>query len=208
MIQKLFILTITAFTLFSCNSGTEDSSNEIGTILNQVAEKNACSLTYEVKSKGDNQTLVITLHTKINYTAQVGKILDDCYTELSKRDKLYSRYTFMSEGDFIKIDVSREELERAIQCKSVAFNTIRSLSNQQIDAILFDLDTAYFKAPQIELLSQLAKNLHGKTSEIGFETLQKDGQLYCAYVALIDTTFISTTINLSENKCKILSVSL
>ena len=208
MIYKIFILTISALSLFSCTTNPKELQTEIGSILDEVAEKNACSLTYEVKSESDKETLVITLHTKINYTAQVGKILEDCYIELSKKDKFYSRYTFMSEGNFIKIDVLREDLERAIQCKSIAFKTIRSLSNQQINNVIFDLDTVYFKAPQIELLSQMAYGLHGKMNEIGFETLEKDGQLYCAYVALIDTTFISTTINLSENNCKILSISL
>ncbi|PHR26238.1 MAG: hypothetical protein COA38_15395 [Fluviicola sp.] len=194
----------------SCvNQENLSSVNELNQIVEQVANKHNCKLTYEIFiSDEKTNPLNLTLHNSVDYTATVGSIIEDCYLELSKKNIYYDRYILKNNQGVLGIDISRKDLEKVLKCKPTAERVIESLADKTFLSVATELDSVHFKPEQIELMQKYCEEkFSGKVEHIGFEAATENGQLYCAYVAFIDTTFVGVTINLSKDNCKIFGIS-
>jgi hypothetical protein len=208
--MKNLILLFLGMWLTSCvNQESVNSVSEINQILEKVANKHKCKLTYQIfLSEEESNPLSLTLHNSIDYTATVGSIIEDCYSELSKKGIYYDRYILKNSQGVLGMDISRSDLEKAINCKPTANNVMTSLADKKFTTVREELDTNFFKQKDIDLVQKYCEEkFNGKYRYIGFEIAKENGHTYCAYVAFIDTTFVSTTVNLSNNNCKIFGLN-
>lgn len=204
--MKKIIILLLGILIGGCvNQDKINSINELTPILERVANKHKCKLTYTVfLSDEKTYPLNLVLQSSLDYKATVGAIIEDCYLELAKKNIFYDRYTLKDSQGVLGMDISRKELERVLQCKPTAQRTIAALAGKQFLSVASELDTVYFKPDQIAKVQQYTEEkLHGQVREIGFEIAVDKGELYCAYAAFIDTTFVTATINLSKKNCKI-----
>lgn len=196
--------------LASCvNQESVNSLGEMNQIVEKVANKHKCKLTFQVfLSDEESNPLTLTLHNSIDYTATVGAIIEDCYLELSKKGIYYDRYILKNSQGAIGMDISRSDLEKAINCKPTANKVLTSLADKKFSTVRDELDTNFFKPADIDLIQKHSEEkCNGKYRYIGFEVAQEKGQTFGVYVAFLDTIFVGTTINLSNNNCKIFGLN-
>ncbi len=203
--MKNLILILIGFWLTSCiNQENLSATKVINEAIEKVAKKHNCKLTYQIiLSDEKTNPLSLTLHNSVEYTAQVGSIIQDCYLELSKKDIYYDRYILKNSQGVLGLNITRKDLEKVLNCRPIAEKVINALANKKFSSVVADLDTNYFKSKDIELVQEYSQKISKDVTHIGFEIAHSEGQLYCAYIAFADTLLVNATINITENDCKI-----
>ncbi|GEM_PF-4513556 len=206
MIRSLLLATATFLFLVSCGEQpVEEGNDELTKIIENVAAEHHWDIAHA--SEG-SETLAISFLSHMEYAAVSGAILEDCFEALKKEDLFFDRYLIKNREGAIKLDISKENLEKALNCKQNALNAINALSAHDFPTVVSLLDSANVTNEQLAVTEKEMKNrLSGKVNEIGFEIAVQNNETYCAYVAFIDETFVNATINLSANNCSIFSLN-
>ena len=208
MKKQLFYFLVLLIVVTGCSSPTQPKS-EIQSIIEKVANKYSVKLSYkEVQSNEGSSPLSLTIYTPLKYKATNGVIVEECYNELSQKGIYFTNYVIKDQQGQIGMEISRIELEKAIQCKSIALKVLNALSKQQMSTVISDLDTVYFKENDYLFLEKYSEeNFKGEMEYIGIETAIENDQLYCAYEATINDKFTSVIINLSLDDCKVFGIN-
>ena len=207
--MKNIVFILLGLLIAGCISQEKAKSiNELGEVLEKVANKHNCKLTYKIMlSNEDINPLTLTLHSSIDYTATAGDIVEDCYLELSKKDIYYDRYILKNAEGRIGIHLSRLDLEKILKCKPVAQRIFKALENKEIRSVTSDLDSNNFTPDQIELVQKKSEEIIGEYKYIGFEVTVEVGALFVAYTALTDSVLFAVIVNLSNDNCKVFGIN-
>ncbi len=207
--MKFPILFLLGLLINSCvNQENTKAVKSLNTAIENVSNKYKCQLTYKIiLSDEKTNPLNLTLHNSVEYTATIGAIIEDCYVELAKKGIYYDRFILKNSQGVVGMDISRENLEKAIKCKPTAVRVVKALAADDIQSVLQDLDTNYIKPEGMVILQKDAGRLEGIGNYIGFEVAEEKGQLYCIYINFFGSDPVSAICNLEESDCGIIGLS-
>lgn len=205
MRMSIYLCIPIIFLLGCQQQNTTNHLNELDSTIKAIAKKYQVTLTFKIfLSKEESNPLVLITDDHITYTATLGLIVKDCYQQLEKKGIQFDRFIIQNSKGDIGIDISQVHLNQVLNCQINIRHLTDELMNGHFESLEEHLDTTVFKPEQIEMVKvQAMERLQGNVTEIGFEIQQENNQTYCMYEFIMDTTFVSVTVNLDKKNCKI-----